>query len=298
MHDSNPANPAPPDTGLNERNPPLPPFDNVRDTRFFYPSSVHGEALSRLLFLAEDGNMGIGMLTGEIGAGKTILRTVLHSRLDNRDHVRVSIENCLLDFDDLLLEIISQIRGERQYPQDYPDRYTRLAAFKKILSDEIVNNGKHLVILLDEAQQFEPRTLEAIKGLTNIASERQNFLTLILIGQPELRSLVRRVPQVDQRISLRYHLGALEPQDMRPYLEHRLHSAGWQGDCPFDPDAVQLLHQVSRGIPREINRICKLALEHALRNQQKRIRLAAIDAVVNDLRRHGGLFDAAVDTSS
>jgi len=297
MQDSKPGNSTPAQAQLDAYNPPLPPFDNVRDTRYFYPSSVHGEALSRLLFLAEDGNMGIGMLTGEIGAGKTILRTVLHSRLDNHRYVRVSVENCLLDFDDLLLEIISQILGERQYPKDYPDRYTRLAAFKKILSEQIVGNGRHLVILLDEAQQIEPRTLEAIKGLTNIASERQNFLTLILIGQPELRGLVRRVPQVDQRISLRYHLGELEAQDMRPYLEHRLRSAGWQGECPFEPDAVELLHQVSRGIPREINRICKLALEHALRTRQQLISRAAIQAVADDLRRHGGLFDAVTDTS-
>ena len=297
MQDSKPGSSTPAQAQLDAYNPPLPPFDNVRDTRYFYPSSVHGEALSRLLFLAEDGNMGIGMLTGEIGAGKTILRTVLHNRLDSSTHVRVSIENCLLDFDDLVLEIISQVLGERQYPQDYPDRYTRLAAFKKILSDEIVANGRHLVILLDEAQQLEPRTLEAIKGLTNIASERQNFLTLILIGPPELRSLVRRVPQVDQRISLRYHLGALEPRDMRPYLEHRLRSAGWQGDCPFDSGAVELLYQASRGIPREINRIGKLALEHALRTRQASISHAVIEAVVHDLRRHGGLFDAAADTT-
>ena len=102
-----------PKCALSELNPPRQPFDNTRDTRYFFPASGHVEALSRLLFLAEDRNMGMGLLTGEIGSGKTLLRTVLHARIGGDQHLRVSIENGLLDFDDLLLEIISQMRGER-----------------------------------------------------------------------------------------------------------------------------------------------------------------------------------------
>ncbi len=282
--------------GLGADNPPHPPFDNTRDTRFFFPSAGHGEALSRLLFLAEDRNMGIGLLTGEIGAGKTLLRTLLHARLAGGGHIRVSLENSLLDFDDLLLEILSQIHGGRLHPADLPDRYSRLARFKRLLTEQIAGQDRHLVILVDEAQQLEIKSLEALKGLTNIASERQNFMTLILIGQPELRGLLRRLPQVDQRISLRFHLAALSLEETGAYVSHRLQAAGYQGPPPLDGAALELLHQASRGVPREINRICKMALTHVVtRGRPARFNIDAIRVVVDDLRRHGALFELSAD---
>lgn len=283
------------DSRLTAHNPPAPPFDSTRDTRYFFPSAGHAEALSRLLFLADDRNMGMGLLTGEIGSGKTLLRTVLHARLSPENHVRVSIENGLLGFDDLLLEILSQVQSQRLRPSDYPDRYSRLAAFKRLLTEQIVARDRHLVILLDEAQQLAPGCLDAIKGLTNISSERQNYLTLILIGQPELRGQLRQLPQVDQRVSLRFHLTALTADEMWDYVRHRLGVAGFRGAFPFDDAALEILFQASRGIPREVNRICKIALEHVLAEDLGRFTAHAIGTVVDDLRRHGGLFDAALD---
>jgi len=283
------------DRPLTPHNPPAPPFENTRDARYFFPSAGHAEALARLQFLAEDRNMGMGLLTGEIGSGKTLLRTVLHARLSPESHVRVSIENGLLDFDDLLLEILSQGQSQRLRTSDYPDRYSRLAAFKRLLTEQIVSRDRHLVILLDEAQQLDPRCLDAIKGLTNISSERQNYLTVILIGQPELRAHLRQIPQVDQRVSLRFHLTALNADETREYVRHRLAVAGYRGTFPFDEEALTNLFQASRGIPREVNRICKIALEHVLAKGLGLFTGASIATVVDDLRRHGGLFDAAVD---
>ena len=280
---------------LTAENPPAAPFDNTRDTRYFFPSAGHAEALSRLLFLAEDRNLGMGLLTGEIGSGKTLLRTLLHARLAPASHVRVSIENGLLDFDGLLLEILSQIQGQRLPAAQFPDRYSRLAAFKRLLTEEIAGRNRHLVILLDEAQQLDLPCIDALKGLTNISSERQNFLTVIFIGQPELRGLLRQIPQVDQRVSLRFHLTALSAEETREYLRHRLGVAGYQGGFPFDDAALDLLFRASRGIPREVNRICKIALEHILANELGRFSAAAIATVVDDLRRHGGLFDLTAD---
>lgn len=277
--------------GLSECNPPRQPFDNTRDTRYFFPSSGHAEALSRLLFLVEDRNMGMGMLTGEIGSGKTLLRTVLHARLGTDQYLRVSIENSLLRFDELLLEIISQMRGERVDSRELADRYSRLSAFKRLLTELVANRDRHLVLLLDEAQQIDPDSLDALKGLTNISSERQNFLTIILIGQPELRQRLRQLPQVDQRISLRYHLAALERAELADYLHHRLSVSGYQGGFPFSAAAMNLLYRASRGIPREINRIGKLALEHVRNQGLSEFDEKVIATVVEDLRRHGGLFE-------
>jgi general secretion pathway protein A len=293
-----PAEPADAGAGLiGPGNPPRPAFENTRDSRFYFPSAAHREALSRLLFLARDRNMGIGLLTGEIGAGKTLLRTLLYARLSSAEHIRVNIENSLLDFDGLLLEILSQMRGARVHSADLPDRYSRLAAFKRTLAEQVAGQDRHLILLLDEAQQLGLETLEALKALTNIASERQNFLTLILIGQPELRERLARLPQVEQRISLRFHLGALTEDETGAYVRHRLLAAGFRGEPPVEPAAVRLLHRASRGIPREINRLCKLALEHLVTSGRGRLDVAAVDVVVADLRRHGALAMAA-DTSA
>ena len=280
-----------PDTGIVLREQP---FDNTRDTNYFFASSGHAEALSRLSFLVEDRNMGIGLLTGEIGCGKTVTRTMLHRQLAKPTHIVVSLENCLLEFDDLLLEIISQMRGERATSAELPDRYSRLATFKQTLMRQVAESNRHLVILLDEAQQLSPASIESLKSLTNIASERQNFLTLILIGQPELRNTIRQLRQFDQRVSLRYHLNAMSFDETRRYLEHRLQVAGLQGPMPFDTDAVRLLFEASGGVPREINRICKLALDHASTHDLALLDAAIINSVTDDLRRHGGLLDPCV----
>lgn len=264
------------------------PFENNRDGDFFFQSSGHAEALSRLAYLVEDRNMGIGLLSGEIGCGKTLTRTVLHRQLTRGKNHAVSLENGLLDFDGMLLEIISQIKGERVMPQALPDRYTRLAAFKQTLMRHIIDKQNHLVILLDEAQQLESGILEQLRGLTNIASERQNFISLILIGQPELRSTIRRLPQVDQRISLRYHLNALSLAETGQYLRHRLAVAGLAGDYPFTPEAEKLVFEYSAGVPRAINRLCKLALEHAMTRLDVSLTPSVIDTVGKDLRTQGG----------
>jgi general secretion pathway protein A len=280
---------------LGPDNPPRPPFENTRDTRFYFPSAGHAEALARLVYLVRDRNMGMGLLTGEIGAGKTLLRTLLHARLAGDEHLRVSLENSLLDFDGLLLEILSQMRGERVQPAEMPDRYTRLAAFKRLLTEQVAALDRHLVILVDEAQQLDLPTLESLKALTNIAAERQNFLTLILIGQPELRARLKQLPQVDQRVSLRFHLTALDRGETGDYVLHRLHAAGYRGEPPVSPAALDLVHQTSRGIPREINRLAKLALEHALTAGLGTIDGDCMALVVDDLRRHGALGDLAGD---
>jgi general secretion pathway protein A len=190
---------------------------------------------------------------------------------------------------------LSQIQGQRLRAADYPDRYSRLAAFKRLLTEQIAGHGRHLVILLDEAQQLDDPCLDAVKGLTNIASERQNFLTVILIGQPELRERLRQLPQVDQRVSLRFHLAAMTAEETREYVRHRLAVAGYEGEFPFDPEALEALFRASRGIPREVNRICKIAQGHVLAAGLGRFTGPAIATVVDDLRRHGGLFDAGVD---
>lgn len=274
------------------------PFDNTRNTAFFYASSGHAEAISRLQYLVEDANMGLGLLTGEIGCGKTITRTVLQKNLEANERTTVvSLENCILGFDDLLLEIVSQMRRERLGSTDLADRYSRLVAFKQVLMRRVVDHDRHLVILLDEAQQLALADLESIKALTNIAAEKRNFVTVLLIGQPELRNHVRAVPAVDQRISLRYHLNPLSPTETMHYLVHRIRATGHTGKIPVSREAADLLAKHSRGIPREINRIAKLALDYAVSHEHRLIDSHSVQVVIDDLERQGGLFDPAASIS-
>jgi len=262
-------------------------FDNTRDARFFFPSREHAEALARCAFMVDDGNMGIGLLSGEIGCGKTLVRTVLQKKLSTERFLVLSLENCLFGFDDLLLEVVSQLRGERLYPRDLPDRYSRIAAFKDCLVKNVAHSSRHLLIILDEAQQLDARSLEALKGLTNITPERQNLFSLLLVGQPEIHAVIRRLPQFEQRVGLRYHLNRLSLEDTGAYLIHRLRIAGLAGPQPFTSSAAEAIFEYSQGVPRDINRIAKLTLDHAIANRLPRVDARIVKVVGEDLARHG-----------
>jgi len=241
----------------------LDPFANTRDSRFYYSSTSHQSAVTQLQDMLDDGNQGWACLSSAPGLGKTQLRTVLHQALDTSRHLGVSIENSLLDFDQLLLEIISQISGERAYSADFPDRYSRLAEFKLLLTEHVVQSGRHLVLFLDEAQDLEKITLDKLRNLSNICAEQSNLMSIILIGDTRLDSTLRGLPALGQRIAVRANLLPLDVRQTGEYIQHRLHIAGSQQPLPFGDDDLQGLHRVSRGVPREINTILKLAINFA-----------------------------------
>ena len=241
----------------------LDPFANTRDSRFYYGSVLHQSAVNQLKDMLDDGNQGWACLSSAPGLGKTLLRTVLHRSLDTNRYLGVSIENSLLDFDQLLLEIISQISGERAYSPDFPDRYSRLAEFKLLLTEHVVQSGRHLVLFLDEAQDFEKETLDKLRNLSNICAEQSNLMSIILIGDTRLDSTLRGLPALSQRIALRANLLPLDIKQTGAYLQHRLQIAGSQQPLPFGDNDLQSLHRVSHGVPREINAILKQAINFA-----------------------------------
>ena len=268
-------------------------FSNNRNPKFYFASHGHAEALSRLQYLVTDQSMIAGLLTGEIGCGKTLISAVLTSSLDRNQYLTVEIESCLLNFDDLLLEIISQIKQERVSISQFPDRYSRLAEFKRLLMVECFHKQRHLVILLDEAQQLSDPCLDALRSLTNIASNQESYLTLLLVGQPELRQRVRSFPQLDQRISLRFHLNELSLQESVSYLEHRISALSNDIVFPFTTSACDVIARASQGVPRNINRLAKLSLDYIFANQNmaNAVQIAnehIVNAVISDLDRQAG----------
>lgn len=262
------------------------PFEPTWDTRFFFQSRDHDEALNRLTFLAGERTMLFGMLTGEIGCGKTLTRAVFSERLDPRRFCVATQENSAFSFSELLGLVLDELEGG--LIDAGQTKYARVERLKKVVS-RVHMEGRHLVLIFDEAQDMTPATLNELKLLTNFNRAGQSYLTIVLVGQPELRDLVGSLPPIDQRISLRFHLNALDLEDSRNYLRHRLKVAGHPTGDLFDEDAVERAFQVTLGVPRELNRMAKLSLEFAWVKEYSRVSLKAVEAVVRDLQRHQNL---------
>jgi len=252
------------DAGAADLQQALHAFKENRDKQFHFTTQLQSEALSVITSVIEDGDPGIVLVTGEPGCGKTLWRTVLSQQLAEHGSVSVSVESALLGFDDLLLEILSQLRRLRLWPRDYPDRYSRLAAYKEALMAEVVQKGGHLVLLMDEAQQMDADTLEGVRSLCNIGAERQNYMTPILFGQTGLRDLIQPRPELAARIAAVVHLEPLTLEEMHFYLRHRLDAAGFPGPMPFSDEALTALYECTRGVPRSLNRLCKLTIRQAM----------------------------------
>lgn len=260
------------------------PFSNTRDSRFYFDSASHQSALADLMGMLDDGNRGWASLSGAAGTGKTMLRTVLHRQLDRQRFVVISIETSLLDFDELLLEIISQMRGDRAYASELPDRYSRLSEFKLLLSEYAVQSGRQLVLLIDEAQGLEKSTLEYLRNLSNICAEQNNLMSIVLIGGKRLETTLRSLPELAQRLAVRSRLDAMDLEQTGDYLQHRLSVAGWTQPHPFNQELLQQLHQATRGIPREINHILGTAVHIAMKTSG----LLSADCLAQALKQHSG----------
>ncbi|MFO1406409.1 MAG: AAA family ATPase [Steroidobacteraceae bacterium] len=240
-------------------------FLETRDPGAARLTAGQSRAVDELVALANDGNAGAGLLTAPAGLGKTLVRTAVRQRLAPERCATVVVESCLLDFDDLLLEILSQLRGERIASARLPGRYERIAEFKATLVADVVAGGRHLVLLLDDAERADAGTLDAIGALMNLSSDRQAYVVPILIGQPSLRQTLGRLPVLRQRIGAQFTLAPLDAIDTGAYIEARLEARGLDSSRVLDPALPARLHEASGGVPRTLNACCRHALLHAAR---------------------------------
>lgn len=266
------------------------PFEATWDTRFYYRSPQHQEALDRLLYLANEKTMNLGMLTGEIGCGKTITSAILAQSLDPCSHIVVSCANSGFSFDELLLYILCQLDPEASQLSE--GKFARCEHLRALCANA-ADRGRHVIVLLDEAQDIPEETLRQLGWLTNFNGDGRPLLTLLLIGQPPLRRLVNGNQAIQQRIGLRFHLLPLDEQSTASYVTHRLKSAGHADGSLFDEEALVHLHYFSRGIPREINRTAKLCLEHAWASGDDRVSPQILHDVASDLYRQDNLISSA-----
>ncbi len=232
----------------------LKPFENTPDPKFFYNSPQHEEGLTRMLYVIKEGK-GAGLLTGVSGCGKTLLSRALMRELELDIYKVAIITNPRLD-DIEMLRMITHSLGTDVLPTRKADV---LIALEKMLINNLAD-GKKTIVVVDEAHVIEDRNIfEEIRLLLNFQQDDKFLLSLILIGQPELKEKVEAIKQLNQRMAMRFHLEALSANETSKYINHRLRIAGAEKQV-FLPDAISVVQERSGGIPRKINQICDSAL--------------------------------------
>lgn len=263
-----------------------PPFDAGTDPAFFFESRMHGEALARLEYFAADQTMGLAAITGEIGAGKTMTLHVFIRRLRPDVFRPIMIYTAPESPVGLLAEINRQLGGAEQGIGVSADRDGLMREFQKLLRERIVASGRKLLIVLDEAQLMDEACLDAVKCLTNPIAAGLAPVCVILSGQPELKAKLRALPQVYQRFGLIYHLGYLSRDEVPDYVRHRLAVSQASSVEVFDAAGFDLLHDFSKGCPRQINQICKLAVDRACLLQQSAVDATMLRLIISDFEKH------------
>ncbi len=225
------------------------PFGITPDTSFAYACASHQEALNTLLVAVKNGE-GFIKITGEVGTGKTLLCRKFLATLDDT-FVSAYIPNPYLEPRTLLLALAEEL-GVTLAKED--DQHHLIKGLTQALLG-FAGEGKSVVLCLDEAQAMPIESLEALRLLTNLETEKRKLLQVVLFGQPELdaRLAADSVRQLRQRITFQYRLGELGREELDYYLAHRLRVAGYRGNRLITQPAVRALHRASGGIPRLVN---------------------------------------------
>jgi len=276
------------------------PFRLTPDPDYLFLSANHQEALGHLLFGVKEGG-GVVIITGEIGAGKTtLLRTLVHN-LDAQTTVAYIFNPVLSS-----LELLQTINADLGLLSSSTSKKELIDELNRFLLAQQAGD-RRTVVIVDEAQDLEPAVLEQLRLLSNLETERAKLLQIVLVGQPELAQTLARpdLAQLDQRVTLRWHLKPLPVDDVGGYIRHRLQVAG-NGRVPvvFTPAAIRLVYQFSHGVPRLINVLCHRALLVAYTKEERKIDSQVVRQAMKELRRHGQearqflrgrsrLFDAA-----
>ncbi len=256
------------------------PFRNTPDPQYFFFTKQYEEALARAIYVVTEGQ-GAMLLTGECGCGKTLLTRVLVDELDPARFEVALVPYPNLEPQELLGEILRQFGFDVAdiAKMTKPEMLERLEAFL----DATRRRGAATLVIVDEGQAVHnDETLEEIRLLLNFQQAKSFSLSLILVGQPELRQRIDALPQLSQRLTVKFHLGALSPDEARAYLRHRLRTAGG-GEDLFTGGAEDLVIEHSGGVPRNINKISDLALLNSFGKSAPFVDEDAVREVVNDL---------------
>lgn len=253
------------------------PFQINPDPQFLYLSPNHQHALKYLEYGIEC-NIGIILLTGEVGSGKTTLVQYLKQQVGQNLELAV-LSNTNLSADQLLnyllmeLNIKSEVQGKAY----------NLNLFKNYLKS-LINEGRRIILIVDEAQNLPKDALEEIRMLSNFQADEGLPLQILLIGQPELRTILKSpgMHQIRQRIAVNYHLNGLSREETQNYIDYRLKKAGGDRN-PFTAEAVEMIFQSAAGIPRSINILCDSSLLYGFAEEVQTIDADIVKSVLSEL---------------
>ncbi len=266
-----------------------PPFSIAPDPRYLFMSERHREALAHLLFGLKGGG-GFVLLTGEIGAGKTTVCRLFLEQIPARCNVaylfnpKQSVTELLQSICDEFNIKVSPRNDAAVTVKDFIDPLNTF-----LLRTHAVKQNN--ILIIDEAQNLSADVLEQLRLLTNLETNERKLLQIILIGQPELRTMLDRpeLEQLAQRVIARFHLAALSEGETAQYIAHRLAVAGGRNEPLFSERAMRRIHQCARGIPRRINLLCDRALLGAYAAGLRRVDVATIDAAAREVFRLDGV---------
>ena len=256
------------------------PFEDTCDEGFYYPSEVHQGALLKLRYLMEN-RRAAGVLVGAAGLGKSLLVQRLFRQLSEEFTLKIHVVYPFMPHDQLLSYLAHQFTAASNNRTTFS-----IERSVRIIQDSIIenaNSGHHAVLVIDEAHLFQDfSSLEAIRLLLNFKSDSSPGLTLILVGQPGLLSVLHRMPGFEEQIGIKCLMRPFSEEQTVSYVSHRIVSAGCQQPI-FDAEAFATIHQLAGGIPRRINRVCDLALLIAYAEEQQTIGSEQIEAVSDEL---------------
>lgn len=255
------------------------PFQLSPDPRFFFGSSGHQKAMAYLQYGLHQGE-GFVVITGDIGTGKTTIIGHLLGQLDSAKYFPVKVVSTQLEADDTLRMISSTLglttRGI--------DKATLLGNFERFFLEN-QRRGRRILVIVDEVQNLPMKSLEELRMLSNFQFDNIPTVQFCLLGQPQFRATLASedLVQLRQRVVASYHLGPLSVDETRAYIEHRLHTVGWRSDPVLTSEAYIRIHEVTAGVPRQINVLCDRLFLCGMLEELHELDATVVDSVAGEM---------------
>lgn len=252
------------------------PFQIVPNPEYLYKSPKHRNALTYLEYGLSE-NVGFILLTGEIGSGKTTLIQYILNRIGDDTEVAVIFNTNVSPY-----QLLMMILSEFEIPSQKYDKVSALEQFNEFLIEKYAEKKKVLLII-DEAQNLSFEALEEVRMLSNLHTDDQALVQIMLVGQPELIVKLQnpKLLQFSQRIAVNFHLEGLARGETAEYIKFRLEKSGGRNDI-FTPKAIDMIYSLSGGIPRSINLLCQAALVYGFADEAKTVDKTIIDQISKD----------------
>jgi putative secretion ATPase (PEP-CTERM system associated) len=255
------------------------PFQITPDPRFFFSSKGHRRAMAYLVYGANQGE-GFIVITGEIGAGKTMLARMLAHKLESQNLAMAQVVSTQLEADDML----RMVAGAFGLPHEGSKAMLLRNLEQFLLACH--HQGRRALLLVDEAQNLPLSSVEELRMLSNFQYGDKPLLQSFLLGQPEFRRTLQSpaMEQLRQRVIASCHLGPIESTETEAYIMHRLHTVGWRDDPSFDADIFPDIHRYTGGIPRKINVLCDRLLLMGRLDEKHAFTRKEVAGVIADLQ--------------